>query len=204
MKKEGPKEIIQPHMDQPCGLWCLSRGLTLHYNRLNCIGADENGSFLVVTRRKRECIRGEQTESSVDSVVVSDIAGIAEGNGRSSRLIIKDIRHRDNSPRQIAGLCEMEERRYLCPNNFGLRMTSRKRMTKQKSSLGNNCCGRGGCKGGGVWMKGPGMDEAGNRWMRRFKRPGGLLCTPMLKEWPRDDRVNPRPASPKVAKNIQL
>ena len=108
--KEGLKEVIQPHMDQPCGLWCLSRGLTLHYNRLNCIGADENGSFLVVTRRKRECIRGEQTESSVDSVVVSDIAGIAEGNGRSSRLIIKDIRHRDNSPRQIAGLWEIEER----------------------------------------------------------------------------------------------
>ena len=46
-------------------------------------------------------------------------------------------------------------------------------------------------------MKGLGMDEAWNRWMRRFKR---LLCTPMWKEWPADDPVNPRPASTNVAK----
>ena len=39
------------------------------------------------------------------------------------------------------------------------------------------------------------MDEARNRWMRRFRRPGGLLCTPSCKEWPGDDHVNPRPAS---------
>ena len=68
----------------------------------------------------------ETRQSRQLTIVVSDFARIAEGSGRSSQLIIKDIRHRDNSPRQIAGLWEMEER-YLCPNNFGLR----KRMTKR-------------------------------------------------------------------------
>ena len=87
-------------------------------------------------RVKRECIRGGTRQSCQLTVVVSDgLRGIAEGNSRPCRLIIKDIRHRDNSPRQIAGLWEMEES-YLCPNNFGLRMTlSRKRMTKQFSGI---------------------------------------------------------------------
>ena len=74
------------------------------------ITADENGS-LDITRRKRECIGGGSPtrQSRQLTIVVSDFARIAEGSGRSSQLIIKDIRHRDNSPRQIAGSREIEE-----------------------------------------------------------------------------------------------
>ena len=67
--KYGNMEEVQPLMNQPCGLWCLSRGGD------SDIDADENGSFLGVTRRKRECIRAGTRQSRQLTVVVSDIAG---------------------------------------------------------------------------------------------------------------------------------
>ena len=102
-EEEEEKEVIQPHMDQPALIFISGDD--------SDITADENGS-LDITRRKRECIGGGSPtrQSRQLTIVVSDFARIAEGSGRSSQLIIKDIRHRDNSPRQIAGLWEIEER----------------------------------------------------------------------------------------------
>lgn len=102
-RRRRSKEVIQPHMDQPALIFISGDD--------SDITADENGS-LDITRRKRECIGGGSPtrQSRQLTIVVSDFARIAEGSGRSSQLIIKDIRHRDNSPRQIAGLWEIEER----------------------------------------------------------------------------------------------
>ena len=91
--------------------------------------------------------------------VLSDIAGIAVGSARSSLLIIKDIRHRDNSPRQIAGSREIEEVS-LPPIIPGCAHFTRKPVTKHFQAASSNCRMRtrrrqGAVSGGrcGQWMK---------------------------------------------------